>query len=214
MTSHLFDIRLLPMDLGRFIYLFMHAGFRTRMLDLEGRRARFTHKGGCIIACNHSTLADPLVLGSAFWRRRMFFLTGEIVMQGRIRSALLRGIGCIGIDRGTADLDSIHKAVGVLKSGKLLGIFPQGHITHEEAIGGIKGGAILIALQAGVPIQPVYIHPPRHRLGRWRMVLGEALDVKQICPGRFPSLAQLEEASHELLRRMEACRTSEGGDKT
>ena len=196
------------MDLGRGIYGLMNLWFRTRRLDLNGAPWRQKLRGGWILACNHTTLMDPLALGANFWYRRVSFLTGEIVMQGRLRQALLKGMGCIRIDRGISDLEGIRAAIGCVKAGRCLGVFPEGGVTEDEAGHAIKSGAILIAVQSGAPVLPLYLHPPKRRFGRWTMVVGEPLDALKACGRRFPSLSDIDRASGLLQQRLDDCRST------
>lgn len=194
------------MDVGRCVYALMNLWLRTRRVGLDGRPWRGRLRGGSLLACNHNSLTDPLVLGSAFWYRRVGFLAAEAVMQGRLRTALLRGMGCIRIDRRISDLEGLRAAIDSVKAGRCLGVFPEGGVVDEETAHAVKGGAILIALQADAPVLPLYIHRPRRWYGRWTMVVGEALDPRQACGRRFPSVADIERAAGELQARMAACR--------
>ncbi len=172
----------------------------------DGSRYRGAPKGAAVIVCNHVGMMDPFLLDCWFWTRRIFFLASEQVMAQPVGGTLLRGMGCIRIDREHADLDAIRTSVGLLKEGHLLGVFPQGGIQSE--LTQIKGGAILIALRAGVPILPMYTARRRHWYSRRLLVVGEPLDPTEYCTKKLPGMADIERLSGLLLARMEDCRTA------
>lgn len=172
----------------------------------DGRAYRGAPKGAAVLVCNHVGQLDPFLIDCYFWSRRVYFLASKQVMQKPVAGALLRGMGCISIDRENADLDAVRTAVELLKEGNLLGIFPQGGI-HSE-LTQIKGGAILIALRAGVPIVPMYTERKKHVFSRRRLIVGEPFDPRAYCAKKFPGVADIERLSELLLQRMEDCRTA------
>ncbi len=205
----LFEWRLLPMDMGRLVLAGLPLLYRFRRYDVDGQRFRRKIEGGHIIVANHSSFKDPLLVGSCFWYRRMFFLAAEAVMRNRLVAWLLRGAGCIKIDRNISDIEAIRKSVSVLKAKRCLAMFPQGGISQEEEFSQIKSGAVLIALQAGVPILPMYC--TRKNIPWYRpttVVIGEPLDCLSYCKKKMPALHEIEETSAELLKRLEDCRNT------
>lgn len=204
--AKLFDIRRLPQDTSRLVILAAKPILRVKKYDINGQAFKTKLRGGAVVVSNHVGLSDPIVLESAFWYRRMFFLAGEIVMKNPIVAFLLRGAGCIKIDRNISDIEAIRKAVSVLKDGRLLAVFPQGGIHDTGSVSEIKAGAILLAVQAGVPIIPSYSQKPKHRLHRRTMVIGEAIDPKALCGKKLPSMADIDKISAVLIERIEQCR--------
>ena len=152
--------------------------YRMKRVTPDGQPYKGKIRGGAILAANHTTFEDPFLVGVAVWYRRMFFLAAEIVMQGKLRTWLLKGVGAIKIDRHSADIEAIRRSVEVLKQGDLLAIFPQGQLSVGDSIQSLKSGVTLIALQAGVPIVPMYIVPKKRRFERRTVVIGEVLDPK------------------------------------
>ncbi len=205
--AKLFEWRLLPMDAGRLVLSCLPLLYRFRRYGVDGQCYKEKIKGGHIIVANHSSFKDPLLIGSCFWYRRMFFLAAEAVMRNRVVAWLLRAAGCIKIDRKISDIEAIRKSVSLLKEQRCLAIFPQGGISKEDAFSQIKSGAILIALQAGVPILPVYSSRKNNPWYRpTTAVIGEPLDCRNYCKKKMPSLHEIEQVSTELLKRLEDCR--------
>lgn len=198
--------RFLPMDMGRLVCGVLPLCYRTKRINVNGEKIKKHLKGAAVIVSFHTGFSDPFILGNCFWYRRLFFLAAKEVMKNRFVEALLKGMGCIKIDRNASDIEAIKKSVSVLKDGKLLGVFPEGGIHRAKQSDKIKSGAVLIAMQAGVPIIPVYTEKRKNILKRQLMVIGESFDCRDYCTKRFPSVADMADISEKLLIKMEECK--------
>lgn len=210
LKAKLFNIKLFPMDLARVVCALLPLLFRLKKVTPTGEKYREVLRGGAVIAANHTSFADPLVVGVTFWYRRMFFLVADVVMKGRVVSALLRGAGAIKIKREIADVEAIKKSVDVLKQGQLLTVFPQGRIVKDDDVENIKSGAVLMALQAGVPIIPMHIFKREHWYSRRKVVIGNAIDPKEICKKKMPTTNDIKEITDILMEEMSRCAANGG----
>ena len=195
----------LPMDMGRFIYWLMHGYYRFKKIGINGEKYK-NPKGGAIIVSFHRGFSDPFILGSMFCKRRLYFLAAKEVMFNKVVEALLKAMGCIKIDRDASDIEAIKQSVEVLKSGNLLGMFPEGGIHRDTQGDKIKGGAVLIALRSGVPIIPVYTEKRSSIFKRKTVIVGEAFNCNDYCTKKFPSVNDLNLAAEELYKKMEECK--------
>ena len=203
--TRLLSWKRLPMDIARLVCAPLLLLYRMKRLTPGGETYRGHIRGGAVLAANHTSFADPFLVGVAVWYRRLFFLAAETVMQGKLRTWLLKGVGAIRIDRNTADVEAIRNSVNVLKEGHLLAVFPQGGITAGEEVQSLKSGAVLIALQAGVPIVPMHIYPRKHWYSRRVVVIGNEVDPRKIIQKKFPSTADIEKVSGVLMEEMNRC---------
>lgn len=212
--AKLFDLRHFPMDFARVNMALLPLFYRVRVRTPEGKRYKKYIRGGAVIAPNHQGFSDPLVLFITFWYRRVFFLAGELVMNGSLRSKLLAGLGAIRIDRNIADMDAIRRSVALLKEGHILGVFPQGQLTKTQEVSQIKDGAVLIALQADVPLIPMYIGPK----GKWyqprTVVIGEPILPREYCAKKFPSTGDIRKISEVLAAEMNHCNPNQTKKET
>ncbi len=195
----------LPMDLARIVCSVLIPIYRIKRITPSGEKYENKLSDGAIIASNHTSFADPFLVGVTFWYRRMFFLVGEAVMVGKLRPLLIKGVGGIKIEREKTDLDAIKKSVEVLKNGHLLAIFPQGGINKQDCVDTIKSGAVLIALQAGVPIIPMYICPKGKWFQRRKVIIGDALNPKELCNKKMPSTNDIADITHKLTGALQEC---------
>lgn len=200
-----YSLRLLAMDVARLVCTPLLLIFRMKRITPDGRPYREKVRGGAVIAANHTSFADPFLVGVTFWYRRMFFLVAEIVMKGKLRSHLLYGVGAIKVDRNEADIEAIKRSVAVLKDGFLLTVFPQGGIVQNNEIETVKSGAVLMALQAKVPIVPMYLFPKQKWYHRRKAVIGETIDPVAMCARKIPSTADIKAITERLVAEMSRC---------
>ncbi len=204
--AKIFELRLLPYDLSHNGANLSNLVFRMKKRDLEGKPYKERLRGGAILAMNHTSFLDPVIVSICFWYRRVFFLAGEAVMRGKLKSLLLKESGCIKIDRNISDLEAIKKCVSILKQGRPLCMFPQGSLRQQEEAVEVKSGAVLMALQAGVPIIPMYSPKREHWWKRKLVVIGKPMDCRDYVTKKIPSMGDIETASAALQEAMEACR--------
>ncbi len=200
--------RHLPMDLGRLICLPCLPFFRVRRIRPDGSPYRGRLHGGKLLVSNHVGFADPFWMGSCFWYRRVFFLASEKIMGRKLQAFLLRGMGCIKIDRNISDIEGIRKAAATVKAGHCLTVFAQGGIDRSGDLRAIKSGAILLSLRTGADIIPIYTRKRRHWYERQLVVIGEPFQCSALCPRKMPSMHDIEQLSDALLARLEACKNT------
>jgi len=113
--------------------------------------------GPLLVASNHLSNADPIILEAAF-PRPLFFLGKAELFRNPVFRRILQRFGGIPVERGTPDRAALRRARGVLEQGIALGIYPEG--VRSKTIALLKGlpGAGLIALQARAPVLPVAIY--------------------------------------------------------
>lgn len=203
-----FDLRHLPMDLGRLVCLPCPLLFRVKRVRPDGTRYRGRLRGGHLLVSNHVGFADPFWMGSCFWYRRIFFLTAEHIMERKLQGLLLRGMGCIRIDRNISDLEAVRRAIDTVKEGHCLTVFAQGGIDRSGDLTAIKSGAILMGLRSGAPIVPMYTRRRKHWYERQVVVIGEAFRCSDFCTRKMPSMGDIEQLSSILLSRMEECKNT------
>jgi len=144
----------------------IRAFLRLRFEGLEN----IPDQGGAILAPNHVSVLDPiaLALGPSRRGRTVRFLAGaEFFGQGKHIVAFgLRRFRQIPVRRGMADWGALREVAGVIRSGALAGIFPEGRMGDgPELLPGQKGLA-RVALVAGVPVIPVAISGTNSRWPR------------------------------------------------
>lgn len=118
-------------------------------------------RGGAVLASNHISFSDSIFLPVVLRRRVTFlakseYFTGKGV-KGRLTRWFFLGAGQVPIDRsgGRASEAAILTGVDILKSGNLLGIYPEGTRSPDGRLYKGRTGAARMAVEAQVPIIPV-----------------------------------------------------------
>ena len=178
--------------------------FRPKRVYESEKAKAALKKGGALLIANHDGFWDPVYLLAGIWNRRQHFVcTKDLAEHNAFTRWAFRQFHCILIDRDNFSMNSMRAVSEYLKKGKVVSMFPEGHINEDNASGlaPFKSGMILMAMQGESPIVPVYIKKPKRFYNRLIINVGEPVDVRALFGDR-PSLAQINEAA-ELLRTRE-----------
>ncbi len=152
-------------------------------------------EGGAILAGNHASYLDPVLLWCATPRPTHFVAKMELWDVGWL-GWLLDRLWAFPVRRATADREMIQTATSILERGELLGMFPEGTRKRDvstDELGEAHGGVAFLALRAGVPVVPVGIVgteralPPGAKLPRFPRVhirIGAPVDPASFDGGR------------------------------
>jgi 1-acyl-sn-glycerol-3-phosphate acyltransferase len=158
-------------------------------------------QGPVILAANHIGFLDgPLLV--AFTRRLSFVLAKQELFNGAM-GTFLGHVGQIPIDRSRVDKKAISRSIQVLRSERILGLFPEGR-RGDGTVSRAKGGAAYFAMVTGAPIVPVALlgtREPGHSTGqtprrgaRMHVVYGTPLQLPRAgWPRRKGVVAELTE---------------------
>jgi len=83
-------------------------------------------EGGVILAANHTSFADVLVLSAAS-KRQLRYMAKKELFKIPLLAPLIKALGAYPVDRGGSDVGSLKKTIAMLEEGEMIGIFPQGH---------------------------------------------------------------------------------------
>jgi len=114
---------------------------------------RIPASGGAVVAANHFSGLDPTLIG-IYSRRFMYFMAKLELLEVPVVGDLLRWTGVFAVRRGEGDRDSIRVARWVAREGHLMTMFMEGTRQRFGYPGPVHPGAVMIALQEGVPIVP------------------------------------------------------------
>ena len=111
--------------------------------------------GGCVIASNHLSHLDPIVLalGSP---RILSFLAKEELFVG-IFGKLIAALNAFPLQRGKGDIKAIRVSLDKLKRQQTLIIFPEGTRSLTGELKQAQLGIGMIAAKSGVPVVPTLI---------------------------------------------------------
>jgi putative phosphoserine phosphatase/1-acylglycerol-3-phosphate O-acyltransferase len=128
--------------------------------DIEGVE-RIPRHGPAIIAANHRSYFDPIVMGLACARsgRLPRFMAKREVLDAPVLGQVVRALGQIRVDREGAPADAMREAERALLAGELVAIMPQGTIPRGDAFNDPvlhgKTGTARLAASTGAPVIPM-----------------------------------------------------------
>ena len=125
--------------------------------DFSGEE-NIPRKDGAILAINHVSYLDFAITGTAALPvgRLVRFMAKKEIFDHKVAGPLMRGMHHINVDRSNGSA-SFVAALRALKSGEIIGIFPEGTTSTSFEIKELKSGAVRLAMGAGVPIIPTII---------------------------------------------------------
>ncbi|KZS55388.1 acyl-phosphate glycerol 3-phosphate acyltransferase [Mycobacterium kansasii] len=173
--------------------------------------------GPAILASNHLAVADSFYLPLAVRRRITFLAKAEYFtgtgLKGWINRWFYSVSGQVPIDRTNADAAqaALETAEGLLRRGKLLGMYPEGTRSPDGRLYKGKTGLARLALHTGVPVIPVamigtnVVNPPGKkmlRFGRVTVRFGKPMDFTRfegLAGNHFIERAVTDEVMYELM---------------
>jgi 1-acyl-sn-glycerol-3-phosphate acyltransferase len=188
-----------------FLYTTFHAPvrwfFRLIFLVTCQGRGNIPKTGGVVVSGNHTSNFDAPFIG-AFFSRQMKFLSKEELFKSPFAGWFLKGIGAIPIKRGASEIGILKLLIALLKEGGCISIFPEGTRTHVE-LEDVKSGAVLFAIKAQVPIQPVRVIGSYKLFRPVKIIFGQPKYYTEYYGQRL-SQQQLHELAVELMKEIYA----------
>ena len=125
--------------------------------DSRSRLLSDRMSGGAVLIANHRCSVDPFFVQLVGGRRVHWMVAGEY-FKHFLFGPILRAFQAIPTNRGGVDTASTKRAIAFAKSGRFVGMFPEGRINRSEnALLTIRPGAAIVALRANVPLVPIWI---------------------------------------------------------
>jgi len=115
------------------------------------------NEGSLILASNHVSYLDPIVLATTM-KRKICFIAKKEAFNNIIGGVLLNNLNAFPVDRGKIDIRSLKKSLNILQDKKVLGIFPEGTRSKNGELQELKLGIIKIGMKTGSSILPVGIN--------------------------------------------------------
>ena len=118
---------------------------------------KIPRRGGYIIASNHLSNLDPMLVGVASGRH-LSFVAKKSLFKNPLVNFFLYQFGAFPVTRGAFDLQGIKEALRRLQAGQGVVMFPQGGRRSQDLdASGVKAGVGFLAIKAQVPIVPTLV---------------------------------------------------------
>ena len=160
-------------------------------------------EGPVVICPNHSALSDPLFVVYAFgYRYPMRAMAKAELLRVPFIGWILGKAGVFGVERGSADVGAVKKAMKFLKDGDKLLMFPEGTRVEEGESVEAKTGAAMLAVRTGVPLLPVFVPTRKRWFAPNTVVIGQPY-FPQVS-GRKGTPEEYHAIANDLMERVHA----------
>ncbi len=165
-----------------------------------------------IVACNHASNMDPVIVGCFFPRRLRYFAKEELFTNW-LFGGCIRALGAMPVSRenNASAAGALRGFMKLYQDGNDVLIFPEGGRTLDGKLQPLEAGVAVIAAHTKAPILPVFIHgsfkamPPGSALikpTKIRITFGKPLrfsdDVYRSKEGRNVIMSALNDAIKAL----------------
>ncbi|HJA73243.1 MAG TPA: 1-acyl-sn-glycerol-3-phosphate acyltransferase [Candidatus Limosilactobacillus faecipullorum] len=136
-------------------------------------------KGNYILVAPHRSWMDPVLLALAIYPKKFAFMAKEEIFKNKFANYFLRKLNAFPVNRVHPGPSAIKTPVQILKQTDLATIiFPSGSRYSSK----LKGGALVIAKLAGVPLVPVVYQGPLKfkqlfRRDKRRIAIGKPITI-------------------------------------
>lgn len=175
-------------------------------LRLAGDVDGIPREGPLLVAANHSSFLDPWFIGMIFPRYIRYLVSDQWYYRNRTWNVVFRAFGTVPVKRGDPRA-TIRSVEEVLERGEVVGIFPEGRVSHDGRIQRFHSGVARTAARSGVPVLPLGVRGgfeslPHHRRiprpNRVTIHVGRSLQFADgPIPGRVPQ-AEIREFNSVL----------------
>ena len=184
---------------------------------IEGDFDAIPREGPVILAANHISNADPVLVGA--WLtprlgRRIHWLGKKEMFDWPVVGWVARNGGIVPVDRDGADVEAFRTASRVLEAGEVLMVFPEGTRSPTAELQPPKDGLAMLALRTGATIVPIGIsntdrlwpkgRPIPRPGGHVSMRVGAPFRIADLLPPELDRKAAKRLATTFIMRRIAA----------
>ena len=153
-----------------------------------------------LLCANHSSWWDPVLLISALRRDYPLRIMGKKqLFEVPVLKTFLTKLGVFPVDRGNSDIGALKKAIGSLKEGWNLLLFPEGTRVRKGKTVTVKAGAAMIAIRSGVKLLPVFIGTSKKLFHKVPIVIGKPYEP--VYTGRKGTAEEYQANADEVMRQ-------------
>lgn len=184
---------------------------------------KLPREGAFILAPNHYSEFDPLIVAVAVWRigRAPRFMAKESLFKVPVLGWFLHRTGMIPVARtssASSARQTMQQSQDLVEHGRGVIVYPEGTLTRDPDLWPMRGksGAVRLALADGIPLIPMAQWGTQEIMGRYqkglslwplrkpvRVLIGDPVDVADL-RDRAGEPAALTEATNRLMKAITA----------
>lgn len=148
---------------ARFIlFLLFKIFFRLKVFGREN----FPKEGSVIVAPNHASFLDPMIVGVGA-PRKLNYLARDTLFRFKPFARMLHLVNTSPIKRESGDINAFKLILNKLSQGKPVLIFPEGTRSRNGVLQGPKSGIGFLQVSSRATVLPCYVKGsidawPRH----------------------------------------------------
>lgn len=171
--------------------------YRVKITGMEN----VPKEGGLILCANHIGQLDMFFIAYKI-KRLVHYMAKAELFKNPILKWFLTNVGAFPVKRGTGDIGAVKTVYKMLKSGKIVGIMPEGTRTKGKEHVKAKSGAAMFALSADVPILPVGISGSYKLFTKVNVNIGKPFKLEH--DGKKATQEELAAMSEEIMKKIYA----------
>lgn len=146
--------------------------------------------GGVLIAANHTSYADPPLVGACA-QRPLYFFAKEELFRIPVFGWLISQVNAFPVKRYEHDIGAFKRAQHLLQNGQVVLVFPEGRRSKTGELGKAKSGVGMLAYKTRVPVVPVYVANTRRlkEFKQLKILIGKPM---------FPTVLENEKEQYQL----------------
>jgi 1-acyl-sn-glycerol-3-phosphate acyltransferase len=181
-------------------------------------RDKLPKQGAFVLAPNHYTEFDPLIVALAVWRMHRLprFMAKESLFRVPVVGWVLKHTGMVPVARtssASAAKQTMNQSKDLVEHGRGVIVYPEGTLTRDPDLWPMRGktGAVRLALAGDIPLIPmahwgvqeimprygkkISFWPPRKQV---QIIVGDPIDLSDL-RGRGGDQAALTEGTRRLM---------------
>lgn len=186
-------------------------------------RDKLPASGSFVLAPNHYSEFDPLIVAVAVWRlgRAPRFMAKESLFRVPVVGAALRATGMVPVARSSsraASAQTIAQSRELVENGRGVIVYPEGTLTRDPELWPMRGksGAVRLAMAGDIPLIPMAQWGTQNIMGRYQkglklwpprkpidILIGDPIDLSDL-KGRQGEPAAITEATERLMKAITA----------
>lgn len=172
--------------------------YKVELVNLD----KIPHEGPALLCSTHNNMLDMFFLGYKL-KRWIYWMAKEELFRNPIGGFIFKKLGAFPVKRGKGDVGSIKTAYKHLQEGNIVGIFPHGTRVKSanRKTAGIKPGAALLAVNAGVKVIPATVLGNYRLFSRMKVIFGEPFMI-DIESGKKLTSDELSEISRGIMQKI------------
>jgi 1-acyl-sn-glycerol-3-phosphate acyltransferase len=134
---------------------------------------------GCILAMNHQSNYDSLLVGT-HTPRKMYIMAKAELFKKRFFRWIITEMGAFPVDRNGADIKSLRHTLKLIQNGQIFSIFIEGTRSQSNEMQEPKKGIGFIVSRSKAAVIPTFIYGAKNKwFGRAGVIFGQPITFEE-----------------------------------